>query len=193
MGDERNTAPSDHLQAMIPSAATDILDLGCGAGDWSARIASQRPWTHVTGVDIGKDFISAASERHGCARVSFCVADFAALPFSDSTFDCVYADNSLEHAWDVDATLREVRRVLRPNGVLVAAIPSDARNPDAICDNHTWKTEPWDVWRRLTTAGLSEIEIDERDLYREMGQPPFPPSRDQMMFVAAWRSGASDD
>ena len=95
---------------------------------------------HVVGVDVGEEFIAAAQERYGSDRVAFTVADFTSLPFEDGAFDCVYADNSLEHAYDVDASVREATAFCRTGGVLVAAIPSDARNPANACDNHTWKT-----------------------------------------------------
>jgi SAM-dependent methyltransferase len=189
MGTERNEAQSARLQAMIPPAARRILDLGCGAGDWTARIAERRPEAYLIGVDVGEDFIAAARTRHGAPRVSFGVEDFAALSFADASFDCVYADNSLEHAFDVDRALAEVRRVLCDGGVLVAALPSDARNPGRTCDNHTWKTAPHDVRMRLEAAGFTDLSVEEVDVLRRLGMPPYPPSDDRMMYVKAARRG----
>ena len=187
MGDERNESQSFRLQELIPWDRRRVLDLGCGAGTWSARIAELRPWMDVVGVDVGEDFIAKARRQYESARVSFQVEDFAALSFAEGSFDCVYADNSLEHAFDVDATLREITRVLRPGGVLVAALPPDARNPAQVCDNHTWKTAPHEVRMRLEAAGLVDVEVEEIDTYRELGMPPFPPSDDRMMYLTAWR------
>jgi SAM-dependent methyltransferase len=187
LGSERNEAQSHYLQDLIPLDRGRVLDLGCGAGDWSNRIARLFPWMTVTGIDVGIDFIAAATERHASDRVSFAVADFRALPFDDGSFDCVYADNSLEHAWDVQATLRETHRVLADNGVLVAAIPSDARNPRRTTDNHTWKTAPHDVHARLVDAGFVDVDIEEVDTYRRLGMPPYPPACDRMMYVRAWK------
>lgn len=187
LGDDRNGEQSARLQSMIPLDREQVLDLGCGAGHWSRRIADMFPWMRVTGVDVGEPFIAAARKERASERVSFVVGDFAALPFADKSFDCVYADNTLEHAYDVGATLAEAHRVLRDGGALVAAIPSDARNPRFHCDNHTWKTIPADVQRRLDAAGFVEIFIEEVDTFRRLGAPPFPPSDDQMMYIRAWK------
>jgi SAM-dependent methyltransferase len=187
MNPESNRAQSHRLQALIPHDRRQVLDVGCGAGQWAARIAELLPAATVTGVDAGADFIDRAQADHGSDRVQFAVEDFGALSFADASFDCVYADNTLEHAFDVDMTLRELARVLEPSGVLVAAIPADARNPEQVCDNHTWKTAPHDVRARLEHAGFVGVEIEEVDTFRALGMPPFPPSRDRMIYVRARR------
>lgn len=189
LSSERNEVQSRRLQAMIPLDRTRVLDLGCGAGAWSARIASEHPWMWVTGIDAGEDFIDAAHKRHASERVDFAIADFLALPFADSTFDCVYADNSLEHAFDVDATLAEARRVLVEGGVLVAAIPADALDTRRTTDNHTWKTTAEDALERLRHAGFVDVSIEEADTYR-LGAAPYPPASDRMLYVRAWRRSA---
>jgi ubiquinone/menaquinone biosynthesis C-methylase UbiE len=185
MGEERNLLQADALQQRIPLDSVTVLDLGCGAGDWSARIAELYPWMRVTGVDVGSEFVAKARERHASDRVVFELADFAALPFASGSFDCVYADNTLEHAFDVQKTLAEVRRVLSPSGTLVAAIPSDGRNPRRVVDNHTWKTVPSDVQARMLDAGFEDIVIDEINLVLDLGATPYPPSDNRMMYVRA--------
>jgi SAM-dependent methyltransferase len=189
LGSERNEVQSHRLQATIPLDRTRVLDLGCGAGAWSARIASEHRWMSVTGVDAGSEFIAAASERHSSDRVDFAVADFLALPFADGAFDCIYADNVLEHAFDVDATLAEARRVLADGGVLLAAIPPDAYDPRRTTDNHTWKTSAADVYERLLHAGFFDVSVEEADTYR-LGAAPYPPAADRMLYVRAWRRSA---
>jgi SAM-dependent methyltransferase len=185
MSEEHNLEQADLLQQRIPLDSDEVLDLGCGAGHWTARISSLYPWMSVTGVDIGDAFIAKAAARHESASVRFKVGDFTDLPFPDDSFDCVYADNTLEHAFDVQATLREVRRVLRPGGSMVAAIPSDARNPKKTVDNHTWKTEPGDIALRLEHAGFADIRIDEVNLADRFNVPPYAPSDDRMTYVTA--------
>jgi len=108
------------------------------------------------------------------------------LPFPDGAFDCVYANDSLEHVHDVMRTLREIHRVLAPGALLLAAIPADGLDPACAQEDHTWKTTPADLHARLHDAGFAKIEIDERDLYRQLGGPPYPPARDTLLFVRAW-------
>lgn len=190
MGEARNAAQSYRLQEMIPLDVKSVLDLGCGAGYWTARVAELYPWMTVAGVDCGVDFIAKARGRYPGDRVTFQVADFADLPYRTGALDCVYADNTLEHAFDVDRTLAEVYRVLRWGGVLVAAIPSDARNPKRICDDHTWKTAPHEIRMRLSDAGFVNIEVLEVDTFAELGMPAYPPSNDRMMYIKAWKRSA---
>jgi protein-L-isoaspartate O-methyltransferase len=63
LGEERNETQSHHLQEMIPLDREQVLDLGCGAGYWSARLAEVYPWMRVIGVDRGADFITQAQSR----------------------------------------------------------------------------------------------------------------------------------
>jgi SAM-dependent methyltransferase len=193
LASKASDAPSRALQELIPMDASMVLDLGCGAGQGSAAIASLYPWVTVLGVDIGEDFIGAARNRHESERVRFEMADFLTLPVEDDSADCVYADNTLEHTYDLDRTLAEIRRVLKPGGTLVAALPSDARNPRSTVSNHTWKTAPGDVQSRLRDAGFDNIELQELDLVRDLGEPPYAPSNDKMMYVRAWKQKPSVD
>jgi ubiquinone/menaquinone biosynthesis C-methylase UbiE len=186
LSEERNDTQSQRLQAMIPVDRLRLLDLGCGAGAWSARIASEHPGIRVSGVDVGEEFIAAADQRYACDRVDFAVADFLALPFADRTFDCIYADNTLEHAFDIDATLDESRRVLCDGGVLLAAIPPDANHTRRATDNHTWRTSAQDVCERMRRAGFVDVSVEAIDTYR-MGVAPYPPASDRMLYVRAWR------
>ncbi len=186
---EHNDAQSHRLQAMIPLDRTRLLDLGCGAGTWSARIASEHPSLRVTGVDVGEEFIAVARERHASGRVDFRVADFLTLPFADGTFDCVYADNVLEHAFNIDATLAEVRRTLVDGGVLIAAVPPDAYDTTRTTENHVWKTSAADASERLHHAGFVDISVEEVDVYG-IGAAPYPPAADRMLYIRAWRRAA---
>jgi SAM-dependent methyltransferase len=187
LGQARNTRQSYQLQDMIPLDREDVLDLGTGGGHWAGRIAQLYPWMNVIGIDYGYLFVRRAQTFFDSRRVHFHVADFAALPYATGAFDCIYADNTLEHAYDVDRTLAECWRVLRMNGLLLAAIPSDGRNPKRICDNHVWKTVPHEVRMRLQQAGFVDIEIDEIDTLRSFDMSPYPPANDRMMYVRAWK------
>jgi ubiquinone/menaquinone biosynthesis C-methylase UbiE len=187
LGEQRNEAQSYYLQDMIPLDVERILDFGCGSGYWSHRIASLYPWVDVVGIDAGKDFIDKANSRYGSERVTFELGDFARLEYGDGSFDCVYADNTLEHSFDIDAGLNEIYRVLKVGGSLVAALPVDGLNPEQVCDNHTWKTVRAGVIQRLERAGFVNIFTEEIDTYRHLGMPPYMPSNDRMLYIRAWK------
>jgi SAM-dependent methyltransferase len=192
LSDQRNEAQSFHLQEMIPLDVDELLDFGCGAGYWSGRIGELYPWMKVTGIDGGRAFIEKANARYAAPNVSFVLADFLALPFADERFGCVYADNTIEHSFDVQGALAETFRVLRPGGALVGAIPLDALNPEWDCDNHTWKTTRRHALERLERAGYVDIFVDEVDTMRRFGQSPYPPSRDKMLYFRAWKPAGTD-
>jgi SAM-dependent methyltransferase len=183
--DRRGSEPH-RPQSMIPLDRTQMLDLGCGVGAWSAHIAAEHPWLRVTGVDASERLIATARERHSSERVEFKVADFIALPFPDGAFDCIYTDDTLRHAFDLDGALAEAWRVLADGGVFLAAVSPDAYDAGRTVEEHIWKPSAADVRERLRHAGFVEVSIEEIDTYR-LGCAPYPPAMDRMLYVRAWR------
>ncbi len=68
---ERSEARPSRLRAMIPLDRTHVLDLGCGTGERSARIASAHPWMRVTGIDGEEELIAVARAANGSSRLEF--------------------------------------------------------------------------------------------------------------------------
>jgi ubiquinone/menaquinone biosynthesis C-methylase UbiE len=99
-----------------------ILEVGCGLGDDAAALAKRvAPGGSVVAVDGSQAMVEAARQRHGdITGLSFDVADASQLPYSDATFDGCRIDRVLQHIADPAAAIREMARVLRPGGVLVA-------------------------------------------------------------------------
>ncbi len=99
-----------------------ILEVGCGLGDDAAALAGRvAPGGSVVAVDGSQAMVDAARKRHGdIAGLSFDVADAAQLPYGDATFDGCRIDRVLQHIADPAAAIRDMVRVLRPGGVLVA-------------------------------------------------------------------------
>lgn len=99
-----------------------ILDVGCGLGDDAAAMARLvAPGGVIVGVDGSRVMIEKARERHGGIEgLTFEVADAAALPFGDASFDACRIDRVLQHVADPTPAVREMVRVLRRGGVMVA-------------------------------------------------------------------------
>ena len=113
-------------RALLAKARGDVLELGVGTGlnlpGYDAtRVAS------LTAVDISQGMLEKAEARartqgvfvdaRGKSAVTFAVADAERLPFPDASFDCVVDTFSLCVFANPEAALREVRRVLKPDGV----------------------------------------------------------------------------
>ena len=105
-----------------PGAA--VLDLGCGDGAFTAEITAAG--AQVTGADVAAAAIDRARARHPGVAFERVEPD-GELPFSDGTFELVWASEVIEHVSDTARWLSEVRRVLRPRGVLLITTPSHGR------------------------------------------------------------------
>ena len=187
LGEARNEAQSAHLQSKVPKDRGKILDLGCGAGYWTKVLEQQHGF--CLGVDYGKDFLEKAREVHD-ARVARC--DFTRLPFPDGCFHAVYADNVLEHAADPSRVLQEIRRVLTRKRLLAAALPPDGRNRRYPVSDHLWKTDRYDLERRLKAAGFTRIRVEEVDTVEAFSMPAYPASQNAMLYVTAWSNGGEE-
>ncbi len=101
------------VEALEPKAGERILDLGCGDGFLTQRLAESG--ATMVGVDSSPQMIAAAQERGVDARY----ASGEALPF-DGEFDAVFSNAALHWMSDHDAVLRSVYRALKPGGRFVA-------------------------------------------------------------------------
>ena len=111
-------------------AGRDVLDVACGEGYGSALLA--RSAARVIGADIASAAIAHARACYARQpNLSFCEADCAALPFGDGSFDVVVSFETIEHIAAQQMFLREVRRVLRPDGFVILSCPNKAEYTDA--------------------------------------------------------------
>jgi len=102
----------------------DLLDVGCGPGTITRDLARLVAPGMVVGIDAAPTVIAEASAEASGGNVSFRVGDVYTLPFADGSFDIVHAHQVLQHLAEPVAALREMRRVLRPGG-LVAVRDAD--------------------------------------------------------------------
>jgi SAM-dependent methyltransferase len=101
-----------------------VLDVGCGPGTITADLARLVAPGQVVGLDAAVDVVDVAREaaagQSGLENLRFETGDLFALDYPDATFDVVHAHQVLQHLDDPVAALVELRRVLRPDGVLAA-------------------------------------------------------------------------
>jgi 2-polyprenyl-3-methyl-5-hydroxy-6-metoxy-1,4-benzoquinol methylase len=97
-----------------------VLDLGCAEGHFADALA--REGAEVVAVDVAEEPLRRAQAHHPELDARL-VEPEASLPFEGSSFDVVWAGETIEHIADTQQWLSEVRRVLRSGGVLLLSTP----------------------------------------------------------------------
>ena len=100
----------------------DILDVACGEGYGSSFMADVA--RSVVGVDISDEAVQHASSTYTKANLMFRQGSATALDFNDASFDVVVSFETIEHLAEQAQMLAEIRRVLRPDGLLVISSPN---------------------------------------------------------------------
>ena len=123
---------------------TKVLDFGCGPGTISVGLAKAVAPGELHGIDIEASQITmaqAAAQAGGHGNAHFQVGDGTNLPFADNTFDVVHCHAVLMHVPNLAQALAEVKRVLKPGGILSAR--------ESIISSHFFEPDPQG---RLTQA-----------------------------------------
>lgn len=147
-----------------------ILDLGTGRGNAVPPLARHYPRARIIAFDIAIEMLRLGSGgwRRRFSRHRYVCGDAECLPFTDASFDLVFSNMTLQWCPDLPAALAEIRRVLKPQGLVLfttvgpdtlmelreswAAVDSDA-HVNAFLDMH-------DVGDALIRAGLSSPVMD---------------------------------
>jgi ubiquinone/menaquinone biosynthesis C-methylase UbiE len=153
--------PARHLVEFVRGLgdADTALDLGCGDGRLSAKLAT----ADLTAADVSAVALDRARSRLPTARLVELDPD-APLPLDDATFDLVLCAETIEHVRDVQLLLSETRRVLRPGGRLALTTPANlpiGRRPDPLSP-HLRQFTRRSLSRVLDQLGFELIELRRR-------------------------------
>jgi tRNA (cmo5U34)-methyltransferase len=100
----------------LPPSAASILELGCGTGNLTLKLAARYPNAKLTLVDASPEMLQVAKERLGSANAFFVATTFETMDFEPESFDLVASTISLHHVRDKAPLYRALRRVIRPGG-----------------------------------------------------------------------------
>lgn len=98
-----------------------VLDIASGEGYGSNLLAKYA--AQVIGVDISAEAVSHAQKTYPRPNLSFQVGSVLDIPFPSETFDLVVSFETIEHISDHQRMISEVKRVLKPNGILIISTP----------------------------------------------------------------------
>lgn len=151
-----------------------VLDVGCNDGALMELLKDKRD-CEVYGIDLSETAIAKATEK-GLQAI---IGDAEKIPFDDNSFDVVLCVETLTHIYGIEKALKEMRRVLRPGGILLGCVPH--KNMQA----HVWND-----------ARLYRRQFDEKEL-RDMIEPQFPMCHLRILtgaqFAIAWASSFMQD
>ncbi|HLC92670.1 MAG TPA: class I SAM-dependent methyltransferase [archaeon] len=104
-----------------------IIDVGCGSGTFSRVLAEKHPKAKITGVDISEHAISFArktAKEKNIGNLKFISASISSIPVKSGSFDVAVVSHLIEHVKNPENDLKEVNRILKPNGILILTTPN---------------------------------------------------------------------
>lgn len=154
-----------------------VLDVACGEGYGSHILSSVA--ADVTGVDIAAEAVIHATEKYKARNLRFVEASAAQLPFETGSFDAVVSFETIEHLDLHEQMLSEIKRVLKPDGLLVISSPNKqfySVEPDYHNPHHV-KELFRDEFLELVSSKFTEIALFGQRVVHgsmialEIGQP----------------------
>lgn len=106
---------------LVDARIERLLDLGCGEGNLSIKVAEALHCKEIFGVDVNDRALQKARLK---GIKTFVVDLNSTLPFLDNSFDLVLMTEVIEHLYNVDQALSEAHRILRRNGYMILSTPN---------------------------------------------------------------------
>ncbi|HEX3804251.1 MAG TPA: class I SAM-dependent methyltransferase [Solirubrobacteraceae bacterium] len=141
-----------------PAPNSVIADIGCSTGYMLEDLNVAYPAATLIGVDLVAAGLHKAHELVPDARLLH--ADACSLPIADQSVDVAVTVNLLEHVPDDGLALREIARILRPGGRMVAVVPAGPRTYDYYDRflGHERRYAKRELWDKCSGAGLSPVD-----------------------------------
>jgi len=126
-GEYWKTFEEDRILDMIDTTHKTILDLGCGHGRITFRLA--RTAKKIVGIDISEQLISIARQKQkglNVNNIQFVIGDATNLPYRDNLFDAIISIGMFEYLQNPSPFLRNINRVLKNDGILIFTFHLDS-------------------------------------------------------------------
>jgi SAM-dependent methyltransferase len=158
---------ANHLQPGM-----SVLELGCGAGYFTRELAQSG--ADIVAIDVSPELLEIARSNSSAPNVRYEIQNAYELNYPNSGFDSIVGSSVLHHL-EIDAALREIYRVLKPNGTIYFTEPNMMNPQIAIQKNVPWVKRKlgdspdetaffrWPLRRLLEKTGYQDIRIDPFD------------------------------
>lgn len=162
-----NSTISSQLTFFGPNFGQNHLEVACGTGTLLELLLRWRRWkklpgSHITGIDYAESMLGGAIKRFAKSpEIEFCHADAASLPYSDNTFDTANIANSVHCFPDIDGALKDIARVLKPEGTLAANVLLYPRTPWPF-NRIAEKINNWGMKKGILYTPYKQIDIREK-------------------------------
>jgi ubiquinone/menaquinone biosynthesis C-methylase UbiE len=114
---DHNAQYHEYLLGHVPERCLDVLEIGCGTGRFSRRLAERAE--RVLALDLSPQMVRLARERSKhYPNIEFVNADAETYQLGENRFDCVATLTTLHHL-PAESTFRKIRKALKPGGVFV--------------------------------------------------------------------------
>lgn len=158
-----------------------ILDLGCGTGYFADFLEKLYPTAKIIGLDKSNGMLTQAQlkEKKRLANTHWVCGCAENLPFNDHSFELVYSNLMLHWSNDFNKSLNEIRRILKPGGLLLFSMVG----PDTLQElRHCWRT--------IDDRPHVHLFVDMHDLGDHLLQTPFvDPVMDVEYFTLLYSEG----
>ncbi len=158
------------IELVEPHPGMHILDLACGPGTLTRRLATLvAPDGVVVGVDLAEGMLELARAA-AIPNARFELMDISRLDFADASFDAITCGHGLQFVPDLDQALRESRRVLRPAAPFAASFPADSsgRSPASVVQQVVDRLLPPPP--KVTDRGETQRTVADATLLREAAE-----------------------
>lgn len=111
----RDTSWKNRLVNDLPdNKNAHCLDIACGTGDITFRLATKYPAGHIVGLDVTEPMIDYARERNTFSNITFTLQNMCRTNFADASFNIVTGGYALRNAPNLEQALIEIHRVMKP-------------------------------------------------------------------------------
>jgi len=164
-GWDHNSHYHDFLLRQLPPHLSSALDIGCGTGAFSRRLAKQ--CDQVLAIDLSPQMIRLAHERSSqYTNIEFEIADVLTHQFAPESFDCIASIATLHHL-PLDEILLKMKRALKPNGALLVL---DLFQDNGLSDPSNLLAAPVSIVLRLIKTGRLRSSAEARTAWDEHGK-----------------------